>query len=186
MRARVAAALPATALLVCGAAAVASEPRLGVRPCDTRIETGRPIGFGGRHDVVVGRVAFSGLARIASPAELARWRLGPARYEIKSVVVVRAGPAVMVSVAPRFRRRLALEYVQPTRAGVPWPALPAVRLEPCPPDTPAFVGGGTVGRLTAFSGGFRVRRPGCYVLEARSGSESPVRRTISFGAGRAC
>jgi hypothetical protein len=185
MRRAVAAALPAAALVTGGAIATTGEP-VGVRPCDTRIEVAGSLVFGGSHDVVVGPVAFSGLRRVASPAVLATWRLGPARYEIKSVVVVRTGAPVTISVAPRSRRRLALEYVQPTRAGVRWPAFSAVRLEPCPPDTPAFVGGGTVGSLTAFSGGFLVRRPGCYVVEARRESRPPVRRTISFGTGRSC
>ena len=63
---------------------------------------------------------------------------------------------------------------------------PAVTFKPCDPDQPAFSYQGSIGVWTGFSGGFRVRRPGCLRVEVwHAGASRPVLRTLRFGV-RGC
>jgi hypothetical protein len=177
--------LASTALAAPAPAATAAETE--VRPCRERVEVNRPITrLAGPDDVTLGRMAFTGLRRYADPDEFAK-TYNPHRkaYGIKSGVGVRANRNVKLSIAPAQRAVAGLGYDSRHRLAEPG-VVSSVRLQPCPPRTRAFSYVGTVGRITAFSGGLAVTEPMCLVLEARVRGRDPVRRAISLGMGDSC
>ncbi len=170
MRLALAAALVAAA--AAAGAAAAQEDEIPTRDCRGRIESGRgPLVFDTTRALVVGPVAFSGLHEKA--------RLGPwgdeGRLGRKSGVLVRAGRSVVLSVPERYRDRLFLHYTR-GEAGTS-----TVRLVPCAPATRAFSYDGRVGRVTGFSGGFSLTRPGCYPLDVRVEGGRSYRARLGLG-----
>ena len=157
-RARVVAAgvRAGTAVAVCAvvalaAAADAAPEDVHLLTCQQRIEGGGPIPRpAARRDLVVGRIAFSGLARRAGQP------LGPkhGRYwTVKAAPVVRAGAPVVVTVTPSERPHVRLAF--------PGGDADTVRFAPCEPSHPAWGYEGTVGRYTAWAGGFLTDAPRC-------------------------
>lgn len=169
------------------AAPVAAAEETGVRPCRERIEVGEPIReFAQPDGVVVGRLSFTGLERYADPKEFeGMYNPRQKHYSIKSGVGVRANRNVKLSIAPGQRAIAGLSYTSDRRTAEPGQGA-SVRFQPCPPRTRAFSYNGTVGKITAFSGGLALSEPACLVLEARVRGRDPVRRTISFGMGDSC
>ncbi|HEX5799472.1 MAG TPA: hypothetical protein VFY02_05155 [Gaiellaceae bacterium] len=150
-----------------------------VRTCEQRIEAGdAPLRFPGPRSggVFAGPLALSGLLP-RTPAGLGP-RHENGRFSVKVGALLRAGNPVVLSVPRRYRGRLFLHYARGGKGE------PVVRIEPCPPSTPAFSYEGVVGSVTGFSGGFEVTRPGCYPLDVRvvGGRSHRVRLPL----GRAC
>ena len=142
----------ATCAVVALAAAVDAAPEdAHLLTCQQRIEGGGPIPRpAARRDLVVGRIAFSGLARRAGQP------LGPkhGRYwTVKAAPVVRAGAPVVVTVTPSERPHVRLAF--------PGGDADTVRFAPCEPSHPAWGYEGTVGRYTAWAGGFLTDAPRC-------------------------
>jgi hypothetical protein len=152
------------------------------RDCSTRAEPSRGrLAFDHRRDLVIGPIAFSGL-RSTDPRTVSRH---DGVFSRKSAVKIRAGHAVTLVVPEAVRSRLWLAYARPGSFRDPGIRSSQTRLEPCPPDTPGFRPGTTVGRVTGFSGGFVFARRGCYPLEVWvDGRAEPLRRTIPLGAVR--
>jgi hypothetical protein len=153
--------LLALAAVVAGGADATAAP-VPVRTCEQRIEAGdAPLRFPARASgaVLAGPLALDG------HFPRGRAGLGPrhenGRFSLKVGALLRAGSPVVLSVPVRYRSRLFLHYARAGDGG------PVVRLEPCPPSTPAFSYDGRVGAVTGFSGGFEVTRPGCYPLDVR-------------------
>jgi hypothetical protein len=168
--------LALTAALVAVAAATgaaaAQDPEIPTRDCRGRIESGRgPLVFDTKHALVAGPIGFSGLQ---VPARLQPWG-DDGRLGRKSGVAVRAGRPVVLSVPERYRERLFLHYTR-TDTGTS-----SVRFVPCAPGTRAFSYHGRVGRVTGFSGGFSVTRPGCYPLDVRVEGGGSYRARIPLG-----
>jgi hypothetical protein len=165
------------AAAVAGAAA-ADDPEIPTRDCRGRIESGRaPLVFNTTRSLVVGPIAFSGL-HATKPAPLGRADNG--RFGRKSAVLVRAGRPVVLSVPERYRQRLFVNYTRGTeQLGVGGTS--EARLVPCAPATRAFSYDGPVGRVTGFSGGFSVTRPGCYPLDVRVEGGRTFRARLALG-----
>ena len=176
MRVALAAALVAAA--AAAGVAAAQEDEVPTRDCSGRIESGRgPLRFETRGFLVVGPVAFSSLDA-TKPARLARVEGGG--YGRKSGVLVRAGHPVVLSVPERYRTRFFLNYTRGTeQLGVGGTS--EARLVPCAPATRAFSYDGRIGRVTGFSGGFTVTRPGCYPLDVRVEGGRSYRARIPLG-----
>jgi hypothetical protein len=154
--------------------ATAQQAELPTRDCRSRIESGRgPLAFAQPRSVAAGPVSFSGLLHAATPRGLGP-RGDDGRFARKAGVSVRAGGAVVLSVPERYRQRLFLHYTR-TEEGSS-----AVRLEPCPPGTPAFSYDGPVGRVTGFNGGFSTTHRGCYPLDVAAGRRT-YRLRIALG-----
>ncbi len=164
------------ALLALAGPADAAGAAVPVRTCQQRIEAGgAPIGFPrpSANTVFAGPLAFSG----HFPRSLAAF--GPrgedGRYWTKVGALVRAGRPVVLSVPARYRGVLFLHYARGGNGEQ------AIRIEPCPPRTPAFSYDGPVGPVTAFSGGFGVTRPGCYPLDVAVVGGRSYRVRLSLG-----
>ena len=177
MRLSLAAAL-VTAAAVTGVAA-AQEEEMPTRDCRGRIESGRgPLVFNWVKALVVGPLSFSGLDA-TKPVPLGR-RGDDGRFGRKSAVLVRAGNSVVLSVPQRYRQRLFLNYTRGAeQLGVGGTS--EARLVPCAPETRAFSYDGPVGRVTGFSGGFSVTRPGCYPLDVRVEGGRTYRARLALG-----
>ena len=155
------------------AAAPAEEPPPPTRDCSGRTEPTRGhLRFATANDVVVGPVSFTSL-RLAS-SRRAGSRRPDGTILIKAAAKVLWGAPVTVSIAPRDRVLVSLEY---TRT----PA-PAVRFVGCPPGMRMWNGLRYL-RVTGFSGGFAVTKRGCYELEVRADGRQGYRRTGSLGGG---
>lgn len=176
MRLALAAALVAAAATA--GVAAAQEDELPTRDCRSRIESGRgPLAFDTSQSLVVGPLAFSGL-HATKPARLARVAGGG--FGRKSGVLVRAGHPVVLSVPERYRKRFFVNYTRGTeQLGVGGTS--EARLVPCAPATRAFSYDGRVGRVTGFSGGFTVMRPGCYPLDVRVEGGRSYRARLALG-----
>lgn len=175
-----------TSATLAAAAPAAPAAETGVRPCRERVEVGRQVPFAQPEGIVIGRLSFTGLARWADPEEFASaYNAHQKLYLVKSGVGVRANRNVKLSIAPAQRSIAGLGYDSRHRSPKPGHAA-SVLLQPCPPRTRAFSYDGTVGKVTAFSGGFVLTGPACLVLDARVRGRDPVRRTVSFGMGDTC
>jgi hypothetical protein len=153
--------------------ALASVP---TRTCAQRIEAGdAPLGFpapsAGR--VFAGPLALSGLFPKTTAG------LGPrqanGRFAVKVGALVKAGRPLVLSVPAPYRGRLFTHYASRGDGES------VVRIEPCPPSTPAFSYDGPVGSVTGFSGGFDVTRPGCYPLDVAVVGGRTYRVRLSLG-----
>ena len=165
--------LLALASLAGGPDASASTP---TRTCAQRIEAGgAPLPFpparSGR--VLAGPLALSGFFP-RTPAALGE-RHENGRFSVKVGALVRAGRPIVLSVPSRYRGTLFLHYASGGTGE------PVVRIEPCPPSTPAFSYDGSVGPVTGFSGGFEVTRPGCYPLDVAVVEGRTYRVRLSLG-----
>ena len=160
--------------------AEAVAPAPPVRTCEQRIEAGDgPIPFPAARSgsVFAGPLAFAG-SFPRTPAALGP-RGADGRYWVKVGALLRAGRPVVLSVPSRYRGVFVTHYDRDDDDGEA-----TVRIEPCPPSTPAFSYDGRVGPVTAFSGGFGVSRAGCYPLDVRvvGGRSHRVRLAL----GRPC
>ena len=171
-----------------GAGIRAPQPPL--RGCATRAESGSPEDGRPRPDeVTVGPLRFAGLARLADRRQLGFEPDPGVRNSgvdgVKVGLLVPAGARATLSIGAGARGWAALQYA-PRQPGIgPHPAgEPAVRLQACAADEPAFSHDGTVGPVTGFSGGFVLARPGCVPLEVRVPGRPVVRVRVSFGVGR--
>ena len=163
-------------LALTAAAAAASpteEAPLPTRDCSGRSEPTRGhLRFSTPKDVVVGPVSFTSL-RLAS-SRRAGWPRPDGTILIKSAAKVLWGPPVDVSIAVPDRELVSLEYTR-------LPA-PAVRFVGCPPGMQMWSGLRYL-RVTGFSGGFSLKRRGCYTLEVQAVGRRAYRRTVSLGGG---
>jgi hypothetical protein len=170
-----------TALACMPASAVPAGPD-GVRRCGARIETPGPTVIRPRHDIRVGPVVWFALRHperqiVASP--------GPDLLA-KVAIAVRAGKPALIRIPRSARRDIALTYAADADGNTPSVRRVAdgqvlVRVEPCPPGTRRFSDGGRVGPWTTFSGGFVLRRRGCYPLEVARVGGRYLRKRVSFG-----
>jgi hypothetical protein len=159
------------------------------RGCASRVESGgrreRPVRVR-RGDLATPTVIVLGLrsATDFDPAAAARPGRGDAM--LKAPLSVRAGPPVIVELAPRGRARLALDFDRAEwgrdgrtlRAGH---GQGAVRFVPCPPEEPRFSGPGTVGPWTQWNGGLLVARAGCATLRVWRGGQPVERADVAVG-----
>jgi hypothetical protein len=142
-----------------------------------------PARFARPGDVVVGPIAFTGLARAADPAAFRRLRAHGV-YIVKAGARVRANRVVTLVVPSAYRARASLAYTG-SRVRRVAEGEPAVRFEACPSNEPAFSYRGTVGPWTGFNGGFLVSRPICLPVQVWvEGRTAPTRKLLSFGKGR--
>jgi hypothetical protein len=129
MRNAAAVAVAGGALAAVAAAAPFGEDPLPTRDCGTRTEPTRGVlRFASSGDVVIGPVAFSGLAGASAPRNVGGRRADGTMLR-KSPVKVLWGPPVVLRVAESDRADLALEYVP--KGG--WQQTPAVGFVQCPP-----------------------------------------------------
>jgi hypothetical protein len=171
------------ALVACMASASASTAQASstsapVVDCSRHVEGGQGPLLPARRDLLTARIAFSGLRDAAfapagrfRPTRRGRWRIWKA-----GPIVHQSGPVTLVV---RHEDRSDLQLLWQGGSG------PTVTFKPCDQDQPAFSYQGRVGPWTGFSGGFRVRRPGCHRLELRqAGARRPLMRTLRFGVQR--
>ena len=147
-------------------AAVSPAPSSAAPPartCSQRIGFEGPPYWGQQGSLVVGPLSFSGLVDHAAGA-----RQPDGRWFVKSVLLVRPGAAVTLSLVPGSSTRPVLVYAHRESQ--------AVRFEPCPSD------------VTAFSGGFVIRRLGCATVVVRVEGGATYRRKVdlrgALAAGR--
>jgi len=160
----------AVAAALAAAAAAPAQRDLPTRDCSTRIEAGSgPIAFP-RRGLVVGPVALSAV----DASRIRLYRDDSGRYFAKSALLIKAGHTASLAVPPPFRGLMLLAHARPEPA-------PLVRFEACRPETRAFSYDGTVGRVTAFNGGFVLTRPGCYPLDIRVDGGGATRVRLPFG-----
>jgi hypothetical protein len=169
---------------VFAALAAAADPP--VRACSERAEIGRPVGGPGRDDVRVGPLFFAAAKLHADrpPAAFHPPR-GETHAHVKVALIARASTRVTLVIPSAHRPVAGLAY----RGGEP-PRPPftvanggaAVRIRACRRDQRAFSYKGTVGRWTAFPGGFLLTGPACVPVEVRDRGRV-YRKTLSFGAG---
>jgi len=176
---RLVAAVAAVGLaLVAAAAAAHAAEAVPTRDCGTRTEPTRGhLRFASPGDVVIGPVAFSGLAAASAPASIGGRRPDGTMLR-KSAVKLLWGPPVTVRVVDDRGGAVALEYAL---AGG-WQQTTVVRFVGCPPGTRMW-NGLRYRRVTGFNGGFAVARRGCYTLEVKAEGRRAYRRTVSLGGG---
>ncbi|MBA2636698.1 MAG: hypothetical protein H0U79_00475, partial [Solirubrobacterales bacterium] len=156
--------------------------KLPLRDCRSRAEGGGPPETASRPgDVVVGPLAFSGLARVASRRGLEHFR-DAGVYRIKAGASLRAGVRATLVIARHARRWASLTFAARKLRQVS-DGDPAVRFQACRADEPAFGYDGPVGITTGFAGGFILSRRGCVPLEVRVAGRPTVRAVVPFGVG---
>jgi len=173
MRLSAAVVVAGGALVAAAAAASAEEAPVPTRDCSGRTEPTRGhLRFAAADDVVIGPVSFASLGLASSR------RAGTPRPDgtilVKAGAKVLWGPPVRVSVVAADRARLSLEYTREPS--------PVVRFVGCPPGMRMHNGLRYL-RVTGFSGGFSLRKRGCYTLEVQAEGRRAHRRTVSLGGG---
>ena len=163
------AALPVAAVAPLALAAGGSAASVRVAPhCDRGVETadGNPAPTPTRGDLFVGhRIVLGGAA--ASKAHEFRDHPG-GWWWLKTLVIVRAGRAVTLTVPRGERGRLHLRYTGNSRTAT---------FRPCHrPD----------GEWSYYPGGFVYSRRGCYALDVRIEGHRGVRRRLPLGVGAHC
>jgi hypothetical protein len=152
----------------------AATPTVIVR-CSERVE-GRPGDpkLSRSRDVVTSGIAFYGLRAYARRART-RTLVGG-----KVLAGVWAGMHTEVSLEGRSRRLASMSYGRSfeRRREV---FGRSVEFRACAPDEPRFSGGGPVGPVTHFAGGFRVLRPHC--LRLRIAVAGHGARHVALGYG---
>jgi hypothetical protein len=147
--------------------------------CDSRVQvipSGRSSGripeSARRRSVVAGSVVFIGAKRWGDLPREARL---PTR--VKPPILVKAGPAVTITLSPESRSDAAFMV---GRARKPFDIRGlSIELRPCPPE--AMVANRRVGRRTPFLAGFKLRRPTCVRLDVEiDGDPEPITRQIPF------
>ena len=145
----------AAAAVVARAAAVPAAPAPPTRTCAQGISYDGPPYWGGKGALVVGPLSFSGLADHPGGA-----RQPDGRWFVKSVLLMKPGAAVTLSLVPGSTARAVLVYA--------YRESQAVRFEPCD------------GTNAKFSGGFLVRRLACATVVVRVEGGGTYRRRIDF------
>lgn len=125
------------------------------RTCAQGISYSGPPYWGGKGALVVGPLSFSGLADHPGGA-----RQPDGRWFVKSVLLMKPGAAVTLSLLPGSTARAVLVYAHPESQ--------AVRFEPC------------AAANAKFSGGFLIRRLRCATIVVRVEGGRSYRRTIDF------
>lgn len=169
-------ALALAGLIALATAADASAATFD-RTCETHAEGPNPEDVAkpdARRDVVVGRVTI--LNARAVGRDLAPYKSRD-RYLIKTPVIIRTGAPVVVRVAERDRKHVALNFdASDQRRGQH-----SVRFHPCPPETERFSDGKPLGEWTAYPGGLILRRPRCVTFEFLEAGKPTVRRRVALG-----
>ena len=150
------------------------------RVCETHAEGADPDDVAlpdSRRDIVAGRVSIVGGNRLSGRKPPANGRA----WILKTPVVIRAGAPVVIRVAARDRRYVALDF-DPGRFGQDGQS--SVRFHACPPDTKRFSDGKPLGEWTGYPGGLIVERRRCVTLEFLEAGKPTVRRRV--GIGRRC
>jgi hypothetical protein len=102
-------------------------------------------------------------------------------------VIIRAGSPVVVRIAERDRRYVALDFAVnrgDVRDRVAEDGQSSVRFHACPPDTKRFTDGKPIGEWTFYPGGLIVERRRCVTFEFLEQGKPTVRRRL--GIGRRC
>ena len=102
-------------------------------------------------------------------------------------MIIRAGAPVVIRVAERDRRYVALEFdVESSgkRDRVAEDGQSSVRFHACPPDTKRFTDGKPIGEWTGYPGGLIVERRRCVTFEILEAGRPTIRRRL--GIGRRC
>ncbi len=180
----------AAALAACEDEPSAAPPSGVVVPCGKRVEgpPGLPE-LKRRRDVITSGIVFYGLRAEARRAR--RRPEGVARRYTNGIGAIK----VLVGVWSGLRTRVTLEGESRWHAGLiygpsPEPRLPrnrldvterAVEFRACPNDKPRFSGGGVVGPLTQFAGGFLVARAHCVRLRIAVAGQGVRRVALGYG-----
>jgi hypothetical protein len=160
-----------------------------VRNCRSHVE-GRIPGGWKRDAVVVGSIGFY---ETRSFADAPHPNPGARFVDQKTIVIVRAGSSVTVSVPPVHRRDASLDYGYGTeekrRRQGPTVRLSdgvrSVRFVACPRGTGPITPGHPLDRETQFNGGIVTKWRQCLTLDVfEPGREEPRQAVISMGAGR--
>jgi hypothetical protein len=137
--------------------------------------------------VVAGRVSIA-FARVAARSLSDRKPpFNPRAWILKTPVIIRAGAPVVIRVAERDRRYVALDFdVKSAKARdrVAEDGQSSVRFHACPPDTKRFTDGKPLGEWTGYPGGMLVERRRCVTFEILEEGRPTVRRRL--GIGRRC
>ena len=183
------AALVLVALTAPGAAGDTPSAEFS-RVCETHAEGAEPEDVAlpnPRTDIVAGRVSIA-FARVAARRLSDRKpRYNRRAWILKTPVIIRAGSPVVVRVAERDRRYVALDFDVKrwgTRDRVAEDGQSSVRFHPCPPDTKRFSDGKPLGEWTGYPGGLIVERRRCVTFEFLEEGKPTVRRRL--GIGRRC
>jgi hypothetical protein len=173
-----------------GLAALAAAPAGGapdtewVRPCPTHIEGPGKLTIDDERDLRVGPVVWFGLAsgpRVTRPYET------PGRDpSVKSAIAVRAGGPVLLRIPPEARGAISMVYGAERDGTTPnvrrvSEGQVLVRVKPCAPSRRRFSDGRPIGPWTAFSGGFVMKKAGCYPVEVARRGKPFKRRMLGFG-----
>ena len=160
------------------------------RVCETHAEGAEPDDVAlpnARTDVVAGRVSIA-FARVAARSLSDRKPpFNPRAWILKTPVIIRAGAPVVIRVAERDRRYVALDFdVKSAKARdrVAEDGQSSVRFHACPPDTKRFTDGKPLGEWTGYPGGMLVERRRCVTFEILEEGRPTVRRRL--GIGRRC
>jgi hypothetical protein len=171
-------ALAGLAVLVAAPVAVARPPEADFdRTCETHAEGPDPdevVEPDARRDLVVRRVMV--LNVLAAGRELPSYKSRD-RYLIKTPVIIRSGAPVVLRIARRDRRHVALNFAASEQRH----GQHSVRFHPCPPDTERFSDGKPLGEWTAYPGGLILERPRCVTFEFLEEGKPTVRRRVALG-----
>jgi hypothetical protein len=183
------AALVLVAVIATGAAGDTPSAEFA-RVCKTHAEGAEPGDVAlpdPRTDIVAGRVSIA-FARVAAQ-RLSRRKPphNPRAWTLKTPVIIRAGSPVVIRVAERDRRYVALDFDvrrwgKRDRAAEDGQS--SVRFHACPPDTKRFSDGKPLGEWTGYPGGLIVERRRCVTFEFLEEGQPTVRRRL--GIGRRC
>lgn len=184
--------LPAALLvvLVASGAADARQSAEFDRVCETHAEGAGPDAVAlpdRRTDIVAGRVSFASARRTAGRLPRGKPSFNPRAWILKMPVIIRAGSPVVVRIAERDRRYVALDFAVnrgDVRDRVAEDGQSSVRFHACPPDTKRFTDGKPIGEWTFYPGGLIVERRRCVTFEFLEQGKPTVRRRL--GIGRRC
>jgi hypothetical protein len=145
--------------------------------------------FERERDFKAGNATFFGLRSLAQSARrrpgafFMRRRDGYPAHKV--LAGIRAGHRVVVAIAPASRRRAGLIYGARSKRSGPLLRLNeterVVEFRPCPGNEPRFVGTGTVGPRTDFSGGLLVTKAHCLRVQVSSGERAAREYVIAYG-----
>jgi hypothetical protein len=159
------------------------------RVCKTHAEGAEPDDVAlpnPRTDIVAGRVSIAGARVTAQRLSDRKPTYNPRAWILKTPVIIRAGSPVVVRVAERDRRYVALDFdvEHGKRDRVAEDGQSSVRFHACPPDTKRFSDGKPLGEWTGYPGGLIVERRRCVTFEFLEEGQPTVRRRL--GIGRRC
>jgi hypothetical protein len=173
----------ALTLALAGGVPAHAPPPVFDRVCESRAEGGKPEDVhlpDARSDVFAGRATIA-FARTAARRLSTR---RPRPWILKTPVMIRAGAPVVIRVAARDRRHVALDFDQSRwteRDRTAADGQASVRFHACPPETKRFVDGKPLGEWTGYPGGLIVERPRCVTFEFLEEGRPTVRRRLGIG-----